>query len=228
MVRRGACYFCGADDRLRTVSITQRDRRDDPDAAVSETLCRSCERKLERVLGGLFDHVESGQATTGDDPAGSATEDDRGEPVDHIDVSSDQEAGRTGRQGRRRLFSDDEGSHPTDTTDAAAPSADAADDPEAEGTDDAEILDDEPRVRARATTTSGGPLDGVSVDEYNRVIRLLQNREFPMAREAFVDLAASAYDLAEETVQAVIDSVIDQGTLAERGGALVRPDEDAP
>ena len=86
------------------------------------------------------------------------------------------------------------------------------------------MLDDEPTpVRARATRTD--PLDGVSVAEYNRVMRLLQNRDFPMPRAAFVDLATSAYELDDGTVEQVLDAVIDQGALADRDGDLVRPGE---
>jgi len=276
MERLDACFFCGtaADAPLREVSISPRARRGEPDATVRLTLCPSCEDKLERVLGGLFEHVES-RRTAGASPGGAADPEadvevrdepeGRGgdeevaasgadepnraaepDPVDRIDVGSRDRA-RRGRTGRRRLFEGPdlrEVPEPSELEGDAAATADAEaagdqrggveeveEEEEEEGTaeDDAEVIDDEePRARVRAT--SGGPpgLDDVSVGEYNRVLRLLQNRRFPIARQAFVDLAASAYDLGEESVQAVLDAVIDRGALAERDGQLVRPGDERP
>lgn len=205
MERLDACYFCGtaADAPLREVSISPRDQRGDPDATVRVTLCPSCEHKLERVLGGLFDHVES-RPTAGDtDTATPAAESNADvpavdpDPIDRIDVATNE------------------------STNESAATTDEAD-------EDTEIIDEGPRVRARSAAITQESLDGVSVAEYNRVMRLLQNRSFPMPRAAFVDLAASAYDLGEETVEAVLDTVIDQGSLAEREGQLVREDDRSP
>lgn len=231
MDRLDACYFCGtaADAPLRAVTIAPRDRRDDPDAAVRVTLCPSCEDKLERVLVGLFDHVESRRVESSERGETAESADDEAEPpdrevVDRIDVSAESEDADTPREGRRRLFTDASGDEDPDS-DTEASDAEAAEPAD----EDAEILDDEePRVRARATSNPEEALDGVSVAEYNRVMRLLQNREFPMARAAFVDLADSAYDLGEETVQTVLDAVIDKGGLDESEGQLVRPDEGPP
>lgn len=234
MERLDACYFCGTagDAPLREVSISPRKRRDDPDATVRVTLCPSCEDKLERVLGGLFEHVESRPAGADEQPevaeaaeetaaADADTAAPAREVVDRIDVESADEDDQS-PQGRRRLFTDDGPAAPT-SAEPVESTDEAPSTPE-----DAEILDEEPRVRARATSGPEESLDGVSVAEYNRVMRLLQNREFPMPRSAFVDLAGSAYDLGEEAVQSVLDAVIDKGALAEREGQLVRPDEEPP
>ena len=231
MDRLEACYFCGTaeDAPLREVTVTPRRRRDDPDAAVALTLCRSCERKLERVLTGLFEHVESRPRAEGGGDAEPADEaepaDDEPatepEPVDRIDVAPSRSD-----EGRRELFSDPPVPAVEDEPDVGAGGdAEPADADDAEE-DDAEIVDEEP-VTARATVSSTDALDGVSVSEYNKVMRLLQNREFPMARGAFVDLAANAYDLGEDAVESVLDAVIDQGALADRDGELVRPGESA-
>lgn len=232
MERLDACYFCGtaADAPLNEVSISPRSRRDDPEATVRVTLCPSCETKLERILGGLFEHVESREADaeaavdrvepSADDPPDDEPESAATSPVDRIDVSPAGDGPASAPEGRRRLFTDpdDEGSAPTGTDGDPNPVAD----------DDAEVLDDEPRARARATTAPEDGLDDVSVAEYNRVMRLLQNRAFPIGRAAFVDLAASAYDLGEDTVEAVLETLIDQGSLVEREGELDRPSEGGP
>lgn len=182
-----------------------------------------------------------GDATAGAD-GGRAAADDPDKPVDRIDVSGESGDAPRGDGDRQPLFDpapdvrevpepDDDGATaasggaPSEAGDAPSgtdASGSAAADPPGE---DAEILadDDEPTVRARASSTPADPLDGVSVAEYNRVMRLLQNREFPMAREAFVDLASSAYDLETGAVQQVLDAVVDKGALAERDGDLVRP-----
>lgn len=231
MERLDACYFCGtaADAPLREVSITHGAREDDPEASVAVTLCADCERKLQTVLGHVFENVESRRVEDAsevtrdarpepddDGSVGSATgRTPSGESVDRIDVSS-EEAGATGR----RLYDDiPDINEVTPTT-----SSDGDEQPDDAAGDEAELLEDEePTVRARAT--AGDPLDGVSVAEYNRVMRLLQNREFPMARAAFVDLASSAYDLGEDAVEQVLETVIDQGALEDRDGDLVRPGE---
>ncbi len=64
----------------------------------------------------------------------------------------------------------------------------------------------------------------VSALEYNKVMRLLQNRDFPVDRREFVAVAASAYGLAEQECAEVIDLAVDRGLVAERDGQLVRPD----
>jgi hypothetical protein len=65
----------------------------------------------------------------------------------------------------------------------------------------------------------------VSALEYNKVMRLLQNRAFPVDRAEIETVAASAYELSESECAAVIDLAVDRGLIAERDGQLVRPDE---
>ncbi|MFB6297236.1 MAG: hypothetical protein ABEH56_01815 [Salinirussus sp.] len=69
------------------------------------------------------------------------------------------------------------------------------------------------------------PETKVSALEYNKVMRLLQNREFPVDRGEIVTVAASAYELAESDCAAVIDLAVDRGLIGEEDGKLVRPDE---
>jgi hypothetical protein len=65
----------------------------------------------------------------------------------------------------------------------------------------------------------------VSALEYNKVMRLLQNREFPIERSEIVGVAASAYELSESDCAAVIDLAVDRGLIDERNGQLVRPED---
>jgi hypothetical protein len=57
------------------------------------------------------------------------------------------------------------------------------------------------------------------------VIRLLQNREFPVEREEFQLVASNAYDIPHRECIDVVDALIDQDFLDERNGQLHRPEE---
>ena len=78
-------------------------------------------------------------------------------------------------------------------------------------------------------TNEGSADDGtqtrqtISALEYNRVMRMLQNREFPVDRPEIEFVAANAYDLAESECAQVIDLAVDRGLLVERDGQLYRP-----
>jgi len=81
--------------------------------------------------------------------------------------------------------------------------------------------DDEPE-----TGGSGEPArTSISALEYNKVMRLLQNREFPVERGEIEVVAANAYDLAQSDCAQVIDLAVDRGLLQEDGGQLYRPDD---
>jgi hypothetical protein len=58
---------------------------------------------------------------------------------------------------------------------------------------------------------------------YRKVVRLLQNREFPVERASFVDLASNAYELDEVDVSASLDRLVERGALVESGGELQKP-----
>ncbi len=64
----------------------------------------------------------------------------------------------------------------------------------------------------------------ISALEYNKVMRLLQNREFPVDRTEFEQVAANAYGVARSDCTEVIDLAIDRGLLAEDDDQLVKPD----
>lgn len=57
---------------------------------------------------------------------------------------------------------------------------------------------------------------------YGKVIRLLRNREFPMARSDVETLAAGAYDLEPHTAEEIIEYALEDGEFAEDGDQLVR------
>lgn len=97
----------------------------------------------------------------------------------------------------------------------------------------------EPASETAAETDNGSDADGsrgdqagseppeqaVSSQQYNKVIRLLQNREFPVERREIITVATSAYGLRESECEQVIGRAVDRGIIEEDDeGRLVRPE----
>ena len=87
---------------------------------------------------------------------------------------------------------------------------------EADGsTDTAETTD------ANATADTDGPPE-TEPPQFRKVVRLLNNRSFPVERAEFVELAANAYDLDESTVAESLAYAVDRDVLAVEDGQIVR------
>ncbi|WP_161973175.1 hypothetical protein [Halostella litorea] len=69
-----------------------------------------------------------------------------------------------------------------------------------------------------------GASDAPSQATYNRVVRLLQNREFPVERDEIATVAMNAYDIPPEDFDAVIQTAVNRGVLAEEGPYLKKAD----
>lgn len=152
-------------------------------------------------------------ATTGDEPDVSAT--------DKPDVSATDEPDVSTTDTVSEPEATDTENEPGTTTDTAETGASPTDDPLGETTDaaDEQTADaaDESAPDADDTTT-------VSALEYNKVMRLLQNRQFPVDREEIETVAANAYGLSTRECAQVIDLAVDRGLIGESGEQLVRPD----
>jgi hypothetical protein len=98
----------------------------------------------------------------------------------------------------------------------------------AEGTDDPETTaDDEPPARAEDAEPAPSETDDEASaetedvpDGYYKVIRLLQNREFPMERDALTGMVTSAYDVTEPQCERILQAAIDRGVLVEDGSTI--------
>jgi hypothetical protein len=101
----------------------------------------------------------------------------------------------------------------TPSDDASTGDADADASGETEPESDEASTDD-----ADADASGDDPPTG-----YRKVVRLLQNREFPVERASFVDLASNAYELDEVDVSASLDRLVERGALVESGGELQKP-----
>ena len=87
----------------------------------------------------------------------------------------------------------------------------------ADGTDGARTAD---TGRGDAGSGDGTPDD--EPEEFRTVMRLLGNREFPVERDAIVELAASAYELDDAHVRRCLDYAVDRGVIDADGGMLYR------
>ncbi|MFB6307851.1 MAG: hypothetical protein ABEH35_00835 [Haloarculaceae archaeon] len=235
MDRLTSCYFCGTalDASLSEYPVVPRDLHPDPDQQRSVVLCQTCRRKLatvvETVVGAIDDNAVDTEAETSE-----LSEPDRD---DDTAADSGWEFGAA--------EADAGGSEPTDT-DAGAPdqkSDTGASDTGAVDTEaaDTEIADTESADTEAATdaSQSAGETDGrpaneggsqsagndggqtMTALEYNKVMRLLQNREFPVDRAEIREVAVNAYDLSQPEFDAVIEAAVERGLIAEDDGQFV-------
>jgi hypothetical protein len=158
---------------------------------------------------------DTGPATGGSD-TGEASPDDESD-----DGRPDSESG-DGRPDSDGAEATGDGPADPETTDGPAGGADAAG---GESATDGEGDSGQGReASAEADGSDATARTSVTALEYNKVMRLLQNREFPVDREEIEVVAASAYELAQHECGEVIDLAIDRGLVAERDGKLVRPE----
>jgi len=168
---------------------------DDPSGRV--TLCPTCHEKLETVFG-----------AAGVDPGVLSDDEQRDEQA------TDRDEERTKRE---------EGPTPAGTD---------ADDILIDLGEDEALDSDADEEGDGANATGGGersgsetPEQAVSSQKYNKVIRLLQNREFPVDRQEVITVATSAYGLRESECEQVIGRAVDRGLIDEDDeGRLVRPE----
>lgn len=102
--------------------------------------------------------------------------------------------------------------------------------PNATGSDDAGATDTSATSGSESTAStgsdSGGEPDAPDVDPrtYNKVVRLLKNRDLPVARTEIESIAGSAYDIPDHECEAIVDAAIQRGLVAEDGSELTYPD----
>lgn len=226
MVDLAACYFCGAalDDTLSEVPILPESLREAGTDSPTVTLCPSCEEKLGKVTEAVAAAVEgehasdvSSTASDADSSAsstGSPAGDDSRDPLEPgADDLVDPETG-----GGSSAASDSGGPATADSESAAG---DAETEPDPAHESDASEADNSGDSGERSVVEGD---HSISALEYNKVMRLLQNREFPVDREEIVTVAASAYQVSRQDCDRVIEVAIDRGLIGESEGQLVEPE----
>lgn len=211
MVQLRSCYFCGGvGDSLREYEVVP-DHLGSSESGRSAVLCSTCHEKLRRVLEPLAEAAESPQAP---DPEPASLQEVTFEagPVASDDAASPADEGSANAEGMAEDDSTTEGNPPTDE---APPTA--AEAPEAGTTATA---DDDPSEDADATESPDTNAEEAVPEEYYTVLRLLQNREFPMERDDLTGLVTGAYDVSEPQCERILETAIDRGVLVEKGSTL--------
>ncbi|MFC7077325.1 hypothetical protein [Haloarcula halophila] len=65
---------------------------------------------------------------------------------------------------------------------------------------------------------------GLTRLEYNKVMRLLQNRELPVDRSEIQAVAVNAYEIEPGEFDTIVDAAIDRDLIDERDGQIVSPE----
>ncbi|NHX36995.1 MULTISPECIES: hypothetical protein [Halolamina] len=77
-----------------------------------------------------------------------------------------------------------------------------------------------------ASDTPSTPATGDDADsppQYDRAMRMLSNRPFPVDRSEVESMLANAYDLEREEIDAILDHAVDEGRLVAENGQLREP-----
>ncbi|SEL03555.1 hypothetical protein [Haloferax larsenii] len=226
------CDFCGADavgvfEMLPPAFTPADDQR-------RIVLCDSCRETLTDAVKPLLDRLDAdasvdvaddapaetgANVTTDTGPEGSvgdtnATEAVGAEPEPSPSIPDDYDAvdASEGEDGDGDEDGDedenkDEGAETEDSTDGETTAVDAAD------SSDEDVLAEEPN---ETDAEDIGP----EPPNFRKVIRILQNREFPVERAEVEALASGAYDLDDQQVADIFDYAIKRGLLEEDGKML--------
>ena len=100
----------------------------------------------------------------------------------------------------------------------------AATDPTAGGARGSSTTETGTETAAAADAGNGGKPELLSTPAAQKVIKLLQNRAFPLEREEFEIVASNAYDIPMGDCEEVIDTLVAEGYVAEDGPMLTRPE----
>lgn len=158
----------------------------------------------DEVLTGEEDIEDEGTPETEETPTEEGTPEENDEPFGELDESEPETTAT-----------------PEDETEMDVP-----DDDEGRSDTSAESGSDTTDENTKSDTGGEPPRTTISALEYNKVMRLLQNRKFPVERDEIETVAANAYDLADSDCAQVIDLAVDRGLLQEDEGQLYRPDDE--
>ncbi|MFK8214905.1 hypothetical protein [Haloferax volcanii] len=222
------CDFCGTDAvgvfEVLPPALTP---ADDQRRVV---LCEHCEETLSEVIAPLLsrlgvdadvDVADDARAETGASAAPERTASGSGgaaasvdvnavdpaptppEPTDHDSPDEGDDAGSPGDDAN-------------DNDDVDDDEAEAKTETEAENEPSASAADEQPRPDGESGRSEEPP-------KFRKVIRILQNREFPVERAEVEALASGAYDLDDDEVADIFDYAIERGLLVDDSGTLRRP-----
>ena len=248
MDQLSSCYFCGGalDVSLSEYPIIPKSL--DPTAEKQGTvvLCPTCREKLATIIEPAVEAAKADARETaepaadagpteprgGPDDSGTRTTEDPTttenvvEPADDGSLLGTDSASAAEQEPSEQSAATVDSTPAPETTDPAAAdtSTERAPEPGEEketgtateaGSDDAEKSED-----------SDDSADGPSLTklEYNKVMRLLQNREMPVDRAEIREVAVNAYEIEGEQFDAIIDAAVDRDLIGQANGQLVESD----
>lgn len=231
-----SCDFCGADsDGVYEVLPPELSPTESQQRRVA--LCADCLDTLETVVEPLLDRLGVESAEDGEGGERGRVERGRTERSDSRGSNAPMMAGGDPNGGLSEEASDPvSGDHGDDRSRTADPEtsgiADAADEEAGSPLREADAEDAGEREAAGDGTDAGDEDgeenagdDAAAAEEppqFRKVMRLLNNREFPVDRTEVEELASGAYDLDDDHVRDIIDYAVERGVLADDGGTLRR------
>jgi len=243
------CYFCGAgpDTALDSYGVVPAALSPGEDGQRSVTLCPDCREKLVAVLEPVVEAAEgadppdgtaAGAAPDRADRSGGAAPDGPGDDAGAGGATGAGPGDGDGAagEGRGRSVDADDGvtiARPDDSDPVADDADDADDDEDAVAMNRTSPTDDGvptespgpargPSAPADASADDGEELTGGDPEAYRKVVRLLQNREFPVQRDDVVELAAGAYGLSPGEVDGALTTMAQKGLVSEEDGTIRR------
>jgi len=85
---------------------------------------------------------------------------------------------------------------------------------------DASDDDDESEASVDSEADESTDTDDDLPEDYYRVLRLLQNREFPMERADLTAIVTGAYDVTGPQCERILETAVERGVLVEDGTAV--------
>lgn len=239
-----ACYFCGTalDAPLAEYPVVPDTLHPSADQQRTVVLCPSCRRKLGAV-------VDTVVAAVDDPPGDEAIQQELAESSDAGAVTPDTEAddGDSGFRDEGRDAEDAAESNTLETEAEEAGVTPAAAEPADESTPAAADETGEETEPAATESTTAGDATASSEDateaaadadaddtraptadepqltafEYNKVMRLLQNRDFPVDHEEFKIVATNAYEIDGDEFDAIIGAAEKRDLIGLEGDQIV-------
>ncbi|WP_424007331.1 hypothetical protein [Haloferax denitrificans] len=224
------CDFCGADAvgvfEVLPPALTP---ADDQRRVV---LCEHCEETLSEVIAPLLSRLGvDADVNVADDAraemgASAAPERTAGGSVGEaasVDVNAVEPAPTSPEPANHDSPDETDDSDETEQANETEPTDETEQTDEAD--DETEPTGDESAsaTAEEAQSTAGSSDRGGEPPKFRKVIRILQNREFPVERAEVEALASGAYDLDDDEVADIFDYAIERGLLVDDSGTLRRP-----
>lgn len=237
-----SCYFCGTgpDGSLESYGVVPSALDPSQDEQRSVVLCPDCRGKLTALLRPVVDAAGSPARSSAGSPGsgGLSPADDEvtglaesggdggSDPAEQTTSAGDSAANAGGSAGDSAADERDGTGEPSDRSVSFDESSEGGGEPSGSDSGLAASSDgsDGGTPESRPRDPSAEALMGDDNEAYRKVIRLLQNREFPIRRAEIEDLATNAYQLAPGECSDAIDAIVQKGLLVEEEGTLRRPE----